>query len=150
MAILETREIAVRFGGHLAVNDVSLDIAAGAHHGIAATSFPLAGAPPVWGLPGRAALSQWPAAPRALSLFAKDRPVKYRRMPIEVESPELARGCEEGVYEKLDYSKIGNKADFTPAAVHECGIGVFVWSTVMAYNADKIKNAPTPGLTSGT
>lgn len=46
---------------------------------------------------------------------------------VEVESPELARGCEEGVYEKLDYSKIGNKKDFLPAAVTECGFGFFVW-----------------------
>jgi putative spermidine/putrescine transport system substrate-binding protein len=62
---------------------------------------------------------------------------------VEVESPDVTRGCDEGLFEKLDYSKIGNKADFTPAAVHECGLGTFVWSTVMAYNADKIKNAPT-------
>ena len=62
---------------------------------------------------------------------------------VEVESPELARGCEEGLYEKLDYSKIGNKADFIGKAVGECGIGTFVWSTVLAYNADKLKQAPT-------
>lgn len=61
---------------------------------------------------------------------------------VEVESPDLNRGCDEGLFEKLNWSKIGNKADFTPAAVHECGIGTFVWSTVMAYNADKIKTAP--------
>jgi len=62
---------------------------------------------------------------------------------VEVESPDLSRGCDEGLFEKLDYSKIGNKADFTTAAIHECGIGTFVWSTVMAYNADKLKTAPT-------
>jgi len=61
---------------------------------------------------------------------------------VEVESPELVRGCEEGLYEKLDYAKIGNKADFVPEAVTECGIGTFVWSTVLAYNADKLKQAP--------
>ena len=61
---------------------------------------------------------------------------------VEVESPDVARGCDEGLFEKLDYSKIGNKSDFMPVAVHECGIGVFVWSTVMAYNADKLKTAP--------
>ncbi len=61
---------------------------------------------------------------------------------VEVESPDVARGCDEGLFEKLDYAKIGNKADFQPAAIHECGIGIFVWSTVMAYNADKIKDAP--------
>ena len=62
---------------------------------------------------------------------------------VEVESPELARGCEEGLYEKLDYSKIGPKADFVPAAVNECGVGIFVWSTALAYNADRLKEAPT-------
>jgi putative spermidine/putrescine transport system substrate-binding protein len=62
---------------------------------------------------------------------------------VEVESPDVARGCDEGLFEKLDYSKIGNKTDFLPAAVSECGIGVFVWSTVMAYNGDKLKSAPT-------
>lgn len=61
---------------------------------------------------------------------------------VEVESPDAVRGCDEGLYEKLDYSKIGNKADFMPAAVTECGIGFFVWSTVMAYNGAKLKNAP--------
>jgi putative spermidine/putrescine transport system substrate-binding protein len=61
---------------------------------------------------------------------------------VEVESPDAARGCEEGLFEKLDWSKIGAKADFQPAAVTDCGVGIFVWSTVMAYNMDKIKDAP--------
>jgi putative spermidine/putrescine transport system substrate-binding protein len=62
---------------------------------------------------------------------------------VEVESPDINRGCDEGLFEKMDWSKIGNKADFQPAAVHECGVGTFVWSTVMAYNGDKLKTAPT-------
>lgn len=48
---------------------------------------------------------------------------------VEVESPDLSRGCDEGLFEKLDWSKIGNKADFMPEAVHDCGVGTFVWST---------------------
>jgi putative spermidine/putrescine transport system substrate-binding protein len=62
---------------------------------------------------------------------------------VEVESPDVARGCDEGLFDKLDYGKIGSKSDFVPAAVNECGIGIFVWSTVMAYNGDKLKTAPT-------
>jgi putative spermidine/putrescine transport system substrate-binding protein len=61
---------------------------------------------------------------------------------VEVESPDVSRGCDEGLFEKMDWSKVGNKADFQPAAVHECGVGVFVWSTVLAYNGDKLKTAP--------
>lgn len=62
---------------------------------------------------------------------------------VEVESPDVSRGCDEGLFEKLDWSKVGNKADFQKAAVHECGVGTFVWSTVLAYNGDKLKTAPT-------
>ncbi|RQP25613.1 ABC transporter substrate-binding protein [Piscinibacter terrae] len=62
---------------------------------------------------------------------------------VEVESPDVARGCDEGLFEKLDYARIGPKGDFVPAAVTECGVGIFVWSTVMAYNGDKLKSAPT-------
>ena len=61
---------------------------------------------------------------------------------VEVESPDVARGCDEGLFEKLDWSKIGNKADFLPAAVTDCGIGIFVWSTVMAWDGDKLKAGP--------
>ena len=62
---------------------------------------------------------------------------------VEVESPDAARGCHEGLFEKLDYSKLVDKADLLPAAVNECAVGIFVWSTVMAYNGDKLKTAPT-------
>ena len=61
---------------------------------------------------------------------------------VEVETADLSRGCDEGLFETIDWAKIGNKADFQPAAVHECGVGVFVWSTVMAYNGDKLKEGP--------
>jgi putative spermidine/putrescine transport system substrate-binding protein len=61
---------------------------------------------------------------------------------VEVESPDAVRGCDEGLFEKLDYGRIAPKADFLPAAVTDCAVGVFVWSTVMAYNGDKLKTAP--------
>jgi putative spermidine/putrescine transport system substrate-binding protein len=61
---------------------------------------------------------------------------------VEAESPDAARGCEEGLFEKIDWSKVGPKADFQPAAVTECGVGIFVWSTVMAYDSSKVKTAP--------
>ncbi len=62
---------------------------------------------------------------------------------LEIEAGVIGRACEEGMLEKIDFSKIGKKADFMPEAIHECGVGTFVWSTVLAYNADKLKTAPT-------
>ena len=57
---------------------------------------------------------------------------------VDVELSDAVRGCDEGLFEKLDYSKIAPKSDFMPAAVSDCGVGIFVWSTVMAYNGDKL------------
>jgi putative spermidine/putrescine transport system substrate-binding protein len=62
---------------------------------------------------------------------------------VEVESPELARGCDEGMFEELDPALFGDEADYVPGAIQPCGVGFFVWSTVLAYNADKLKTAPT-------
>jgi putative spermidine/putrescine transport system substrate-binding protein len=62
---------------------------------------------------------------------------------VEVESPDVVRGCDEGLFEKLDHAKVGAKSDFIPAALTDCGMGIFVWSTVMAYNGDRLKSAPT-------
>ena len=62
---------------------------------------------------------------------------------VQVESPELQRGCEEGLFVKLDWDKIGGKQQFIPAAVTTCGVGAIVWSVVLAYDADKLKQGPT-------
>ncbi len=62
---------------------------------------------------------------------------------IQVEAPEVFQGCEEGLFEKLDWSKIeGGKANLVDGAAADCGAGVLIWSTVFAYDADKIKNGP--------
>ena len=62
---------------------------------------------------------------------------------VEVESPELSRGCDEGMFEELDPALFGSESDYVPGAIQPCGAGFFVWSTVLAYNADKLKTAPT-------
>jgi putative spermidine/putrescine transport system substrate-binding protein len=54
---------------------------------------------------------------------------------IQVESRMLELGCKEGWFEKLDLAKVGDKADFVPGSMSECGIGIFAWSHVFAYTA---------------
>ncbi|SCM76463.1 Spermidine/putrescine-binding periplasmic protein [uncultured Pleomorphomonas sp.] len=61
---------------------------------------------------------------------------------VEVESEELAIGCEEGLFEKLDYSKIGGKDAYLPAAVSDCGVGNIVWDFILAYDGDKLADGP--------
>ena len=61
---------------------------------------------------------------------------------IEVESDELAVGCEEGLFEKIDFNKIGGEASYLPQTVNPCGIGVALYDFVLSYDKDKIKDAP--------
>lgn len=61
---------------------------------------------------------------------------------VEMELPELARACDDGLLE--EFSVEPNLAkDLLPGALQNCGAGFFVWSTVLAYNADKLTSAPT-------
>ncbi|MFF7709199.1 extracellular solute-binding protein [Pseudomonas sp. NPDC007930] len=62
---------------------------------------------------------------------------------VEVESPDLVRGCAEGLFEPLDWSKIGDQSKFVKSAVTDCGVGMYVWSTVLTYDSSKLKTAPT-------
>lgn len=61
---------------------------------------------------------------------------------VEVESEELALGCEEGLFEKIDYTKIGGANAYLPAAVNECGVGAIVYDFILAYDGDKLKDGP--------
>ena len=56
---------------------------------------------------------------------------------VSVEAEELALGCFDGLFEKIDWAKVGNKEDFIPGAVSECGVGSAVWSMVLAYDGAK-------------
>lgn len=63
---------------------------------------------------------------------------------VQVETAEMIRGCEEGVFAPLDWSKLPAKDSFINHAASECGVGTIVWSVLMAYNADRLgANTPT-------
>lgn len=62
---------------------------------------------------------------------------------VDIETSDVTRGCEEGLYEKIDWSQISAKPDLMPGAVQECGVGIFVWSTVLGYDANRLKAPPT-------
>ncbi|RFC68287.1 MULTISPECIES: ABC transporter substrate-binding protein [Mesorhizobium] len=61
---------------------------------------------------------------------------------VQVESEELALGCADGIYEPIDWSKLGGKEAYLPAAVSDCGVGAIVWSTGIGYDGDKLKEGP--------
>lgn len=61
---------------------------------------------------------------------------------VQVESEELALGCEEGLFELIDFSKIGGKDRYIPAAVDDCGVGTIVYNFVLGYDRDVLQDAP--------
>ena len=61
---------------------------------------------------------------------------------VMVDSDELATGCSEGLFEKLDWSAIGGKDHYLPQAVSDCGVGAGVASLVLAWDRDKFPAAP--------
>jgi putative spermidine/putrescine transport system substrate-binding protein len=61
---------------------------------------------------------------------------------VDVETGDLLIGCEEGLFEKLNWSKIGNQSAFIPGVVSECGMGFVVSGWILAYDGDKLANGP--------
>ncbi|SDO86393.1 ABC transporter substrate-binding protein [Pseudomonas jinjuensis] len=62
---------------------------------------------------------------------------------VQIEGPDLARGCDEGLFERLDWNAIGGQDQLIPNAAKDCGSAALVWGVAIAYDADKLKAAPT-------
>lgn len=62
---------------------------------------------------------------------------------VQVEGPELLRGCEDGLFEPLDSNRLGKAESYVPGTLSECGAGLLVWSMAMAYDAKRLPTAPT-------
>jgi putative spermidine/putrescine transport system substrate-binding protein len=62
---------------------------------------------------------------------------------VQVETSDILLGCEEGLFEPIDWSKIGGQDVYIPGAVQECGVGAILYNEGIAYDKDKLKTAPT-------
>ncbi|MCH9670413.1 MAG: ABC transporter substrate-binding protein [Gammaproteobacteria bacterium] len=62
---------------------------------------------------------------------------------VQIETSELVRGCEEGMFVKLDWSRIAPKDSIVPPAVTECGLGVVGVSQLVVWNPKNTKVQPT-------
>ncbi|WP_447762880.1 polyamine ABC transporter substrate-binding protein [Sphingopyxis panaciterrae] len=58
---------------------------------------------------------------------------------VQVETEDLILGCEEGLFQRLDWASLGGRKAFLPSAVHDCGVGAMLWSYVIGYDGDRIK-----------
>jgi putative spermidine/putrescine transport system substrate-binding protein len=68
---------------------------------------------------------------------------------VDVELSDAIRGCDEGILEALPLDElpagddgVAAESDFINGTLTECAVGQIVWSTVFAYDTEKVKNAP--------
>ncbi len=62
---------------------------------------------------------------------------------VQVDASELAVGCAEGLFEKLDWAAIGGKDHTMAAGVSDCGVGALLSNMVLAWDRDKFPATPT-------
>ena len=62
---------------------------------------------------------------------------------VDVDAPTLLQGCDEGIFEKIDWSAIGPKDDWIDGTTSECGVGTIVYATTLAYDGAKLPNGPS-------
>ena len=61
---------------------------------------------------------------------------------VQIEGPDLMRGCDEGIYEHLDWQRLGHATELIPDAAQDCGSAALVWSVAIAYDRNKLAQAP--------
>ena len=69
---------------------------------------------------------------------------------IDVELSDAIRACDEGLLEEMDHSSLpaapdGTAAtdDFLPGTLYDCAVANIVWSTIFAYDKEKMADGPT-------
>ncbi|WP_170314082.1 ABC transporter substrate-binding protein [Lichenihabitans psoromatis] len=62
---------------------------------------------------------------------------------IDVDAPTLQQGCDEGIFETIDWAMIGPRSEWLPGTSAECGVGSIVYATVLAYDTAQTKEGPT-------
>jgi putative spermidine/putrescine transport system substrate-binding protein len=61
---------------------------------------------------------------------------------VDVDAATAQQGCDEGILQPIDYSKFGGKEKFVKGSTFECAVPTIIYSTIFAYDADKIKDGP--------
>ncbi|WP_376099077.1 extracellular solute-binding protein [Roseomonas sp. CCTCC AB2023176] len=61
---------------------------------------------------------------------------------VVVEGDELALGCEEGLFERLDPAAFGGTDRFVPGAVQPCGLGAATYAFTLSFDRAAMPGAP--------
>ena len=62
---------------------------------------------------------------------------------VLVSADELLAGCEDGLFERLNWTALGGRDRFLPQAATDCGVGTGVRDLVLAWDRDKFPGTPS-------
>ncbi len=63
---------------------------------------------------------------------------------VDVDAGRALQGCAEGVFETIDWGKLGlDRSKFAGADKYDCAVPTILYATVIAYDKDKLANGPT-------
>ncbi len=62
---------------------------------------------------------------------------------VAVKGDALASGCDEGLFEKLDWTQIGGREHYLPQGLSDCGVGSALYAFVLAWDRDKFPGTPS-------
>jgi putative spermidine/putrescine transport system substrate-binding protein len=61
---------------------------------------------------------------------------------VLVEAPDLIRGCEDGIFERIDWSVV-NRAKFLPGGTTTCGAGAIGWGVSVFHDVNRNPTGPS-------
>lgn len=64
---------------------------------------------------------------------------------VQMDEDEMLLACEQGLLDSVDIGTLEIKGELMGQATRngDCGVGFFVWSLLLGYDADKLEKAPT-------
>jgi len=62
---------------------------------------------------------------------------------VDVDAPTLLQGCDEGIFERIDWDKVGPKSEWLAGTTSDCGVGTIVYATILSYDEEKLTKTPT-------
>lgn len=65
---------------------------------------------------------------------------------VTVETATVLQGCDSGILERLDYSRVGERDKFIEGSALDCGVGLDAYGDILAYDPGQLKEAPTSVL----
>lgn len=62
---------------------------------------------------------------------------------VDVDAPTLLQGCDEGIFEQINWDEIGPQHDWIDGTTSKCGVGTIVYATILSYDGAALADGPT-------